>query len=210
MKFSRALCSTLLPAAVAALSMSAAQAGGIPSDFLVVGPIGGPTPPPIYVDELAETGAVFNAMPGFDPASLDIPFALSKGAHFVLLTEPFGVPAEANEVGLLVPCADPTGGQQCVLSDIVVGFLDTTGPHVALYSDPHSLFLNPALPGIFPFAVTLEETGTTQDVTTLLGFDPAATGLQIGVGSDVVPIPAAGWLFASGLGLLGLSRRRIN
>ena len=213
MKHSKIICLALLNAVVVTLGMSTAQAQQAGSDFLSVTPLGSPSIT-FTISETApippgEPGAVFNPIPGLDPFSMDIPFLLSAGAHFVLLAEPFGTPPTPGEVGISIPC--PLVGQQCILSDIVVGLLDTAGvAHVGFYSDPNPVFFSPDL-GLILGAPQLFEDGTLQDVTGLLGFLPNAVspgGPRVQVFSDVVPLPAAAWLFGSALGLLGWSRRR--
>ena len=198
--------------ALGMLDMSAAQAQQTQSDFLRITPPGGPSITFTIIESAVppgEPGAVFNPIPGLDPFSMDIPFLLGAGAHFVLLTEPVGTIPEPGEAAVPIPC--PLVGQQCILSDIVVGLLDTSGlAHVGFYSDPHPVFFSGDLALIFG-APQLVEDGTFQDVTGLLGFLPSAVspgGPRVEVFSDVVPVPAAAWLFGGALGLLGAFRRR--
>ena len=211
MKLSHAFGTALIIAAGAMVGMSAAQAQSNLSDLMVVtDPTGLSTTFSIIEGTAAggagEFGAVYNPVPGLDPGGMDIPFLTSIGAHFVMLTEAPGELSGAGEIGIAVPC--PVQPGQCILSDIVVGYLDAVGPHVGFYSDPHPVFLDPLLPIIFPLATYLGETGTMQDVTGALGFD--GTGFTVGVMSDheIVPVPAAAWLFASAAGLLSLARRK--
>lgn len=211
MKLSRAFGTALAIGTMAVLGVSVAQGQAAQlSDRLVVSDPSGL--PPITFTILegtgGEPGAVYRPIPGLDPTGMDIPFLLSVGAHFVLLTEGPGELPGPGEIGLPVPC--PVQPGQCILSDIVVGFLDPTGAHVGFYSDPHPVFGSPELPIIFSSAAFLGETGALQDVTGLLGF--TGTGFTVGVMSDheVVPLPAAAWLFASAAGLLGLVRRKFT
>ena len=199
--------------ALGMLGISVAQAQQARSDVLRITPPGGPSITFIIAETVAippgEPGAVFNPIPGLDPFSMDIPFLLGAGAHFVLLTEPLGTIPEPGEVAIPIPC--PLVGQQCILSDIVVGLLDTSGlAHVGFYSDASPVFFSPDLALILG-APSLLEDGTFQDVTGLLGFLPTATspgGPRVEVFSDIVPVPAAAWLFGGALGLLGAVRRR--
>ena len=126
----------------------------------------------------------------------------------MLLTEAPGELPGPGEIGVPVPC--PVQPGQCILSDILVGYMDAVGPHVGFYSDPHPAFIDPALPSIFPLATFLGETGAMQDLTAPLGF--AGTGYTVAATSDheIVPLPAAVWLFGSAIGVIGVMRRKAS
>jgi hypothetical protein len=216
MKISHALGTAFVIAAGATLGISAAQAqsNSLSDQMVVTDPAGISTTFSIIegaaVGGAGELGAVYRPVPGLDPGSMDIPFLLSVGAHFVMLTEAPGEIPGPGEIGIPVPC--PVQPGQCILSDIVVGYMDAVGAHVGFYSDPHPAFLDPALPGLFPIASFLGETGAMQDVTGLLGFASTSgtPGFTVGVMSDheIVPVPAAVWLFGSAIGVIGVMRRK--
>ena len=55
----------------------------------------------------------------------------------------------------------------------------------------------------------IQFTGTHTSISWNVDVDEDWHGIQIGIGSSVVPVPAAVWLFGSGLiGLIGIARRK--
>jgi len=185
------------------LGLTAAQA----NDILVINSgAGGPSITLTSIEGIGPEFLAFN--PGIlaDPA-ISLSQILVAGGRVVGLLEPVGEPVNPNEPPCVQLDGGPPGSPQGCLSDIVAYIAGQFGPpNVAMWSDPNLLQGASAIATLAGPGSLIYEDGTLQDISLLLGVAPPASIL---VQSDVVPVPAAVWLFGSALGLMGAIRRKV-
>jgi hypothetical protein len=186
------------------LGLTAAQA----NDTLVINSgAGGPS---ITLTSIEGTGPEFLAFnPGIlsDPA-ISLTNIIVAGGRVVALLEPVGEPVNPNEPPCVQLDGGPPGSPQGCISDIVAYISSAVGPpNVAMWSDPNLLLGASAIATLAGPGSVIFEDGTLQDLSLLLGVPAPGS---VFARSDVVPVPAAVWLFGSALGLMGVVRRKIT